>query len=135
MEIPAVLKELNYHAEKAFRNIGPIMPIKECEHKWEYVRIDDDFDRETGECWGYEVYQCNRCGAESSIGCLRKENYIREHHYNELYSLGLTYTQELSLQVGVLQRLLSQHVELDEYMHDYIIQLMVQDYHKGVLDH
>ena len=133
MEIPTILKELNYHAETAFRNIGPIMPIKRCEHKWEYVRTDDDYDRETGDCWGYEVYQCNRCGSESSIGCLHKENMVRMHHEQELYSLGLTYTQELLLQVGVLRRLLSKYEPL-EYLDDYITQLMVQDYRKGVLD-
>ena len=133
MEIPTVLKELNYHAETAFRNIGPIMPIKECEHKWEYVRTDDDYDRETGDCWGYEVYQCNRCGSESSIGSLHKEEMIRMHYLDELYSLGLTYTQELSLQVGILRRLLSKYEPL-EYVDDYITKLMIEDYHKGVLD-
>jgi len=130
MEIPTVLEELNKNAETAFRNIGPIMPIEECEHKWEYEKCEIDSD-EFGE-WGFDIYRCYRCGSETGIDCDQKKSLISMHYDNELRTLGLTFNQELLLQIDVLLRLLSNYEPLEYlYENNYITQLMVEEYHKG----
>ena len=93
------------------------MPIKDCECKWEYSGTDGHYDREVDDYCGYEIYECSRCGSDSFIDCMDKENLIRLHYLDELHSLELIYSDELLLEICVLRNLLSKYEPIDD---DYI---------------
>lgn len=123
MEIPSVIEELNKYARTSFRNIGPVMPIKDCECKWEYSGTDGHYDREVDDYCGYEIYECSRCGSDSFIDCIDKENLIRLHYLDELHSLELIYSDKLLLEIGVYRDLLSKYEPIDD---DYILLKMIE---------
>tara|TARA_R100000152_G_C6778871_1_gene209942 strand:- start:2561 stop:2995 length:435 start_codon:yes stop_codon:yes gene_type:complete len=129
MKIPLITEVLSKNAESFSRPIGPIMPIEECEHKWELHNYETgrDLYEDGYYYWGLYTYTCNRCGSIAGIDAEESEELEKCHYFNKLQSFELSRVSELELKISVLENLLFNH---EPFHNSEITKLMVEEYEK-----